>query len=179
VLVVGAKRSREAGPIMGRLFRECDMERGAYDQKHAGAQRSTEVHRRIHERGSAAFASTPEKHGLICQFSISCPVPTPHAPIAWSYHLGAWDGVGTARTTQSGRYLWPREIISRRLHDRAPVGALPPSPEQRDKAAPLGKGVKPPRRAGYCRELEATGALPAGETNPPSRIPASAIWWLV
>jgi hypothetical protein len=32
------------------------------------------------------------------------PVPTPHAPIAWSYHLGAWDGVGTTRTTQSGRY---------------------------------------------------------------------------
>ena len=46
---------------MGRLFRECDMERGAYGQKHAGAQRSTETHRRIHERGSAAFASTPEK----------------------------------------------------------------------------------------------------------------------
>ena len=42
--------------------------------------------------------------GAVCQFVLACPAPTPHAPIAWSYHLGAWDGVGTARTTQSGRY---------------------------------------------------------------------------
>jgi hypothetical protein len=77
------------------------------------------------------------------------------------------------RQNHPERPLWPREIISRRLRDRAPVGALPPSPEQRDKAAPLGKGVKPPRRAGYCRELEATGALSCRGTNPPSRIPAS------
>jgi hypothetical protein len=59
------------------------------------------------------------------------------------------------RQNHPKRPLWPREIISHRLRDRAPVGALPPSPEQRDKAAPLGKGVKPPRRAGYCRELDA------------------------
>jgi len=71
------------------------------------------------------------------------------------------------------------------------VGALPPSPEQRGKAAPLGKGVKPPRRAGYCRELEATGGgafLPGNKppfTNPsfgnlvacvgPYNLPALAI----
>jgi hypothetical protein len=67
--------------------------------------------------------------------------------------------------------LWPREIISRRPCDRAPVGALPPSPEQRDKA--VGKGVKPPRRAGYCRELEATGGLAGRGAKPP---PISDQW---
>jgi hypothetical protein len=41
---------------------------------------------------------------VVCQFVLACPTPTPHDPIAWSYHLGAWDGVGTARTTQSGCY---------------------------------------------------------------------------
>jgi hypothetical protein len=41
-----------------------------------------------------------------------------------------------------GRMGWS---WNRQKH-RAPVGGLPPSPEQRDKAAPLGKGVKPPRR---------------------------------
>jgi hypothetical protein len=83
--------------------------------------------------------------GVIFQFSISCPEPTPHArPSAWSYYLGAWDGVGTARTTQSGCY--GPEKLSRAA--RAAVGALPPSPEQRGKAAPLGKGVKPAYRAG-------------------------------
>jgi hypothetical protein len=52
------------------------------------------------------------------------------------------------------------------------VGALPPSPEQRGKAAPLGKGVKPPRRAGYCRELEATGGLSCRENKPPFTNPS-------
>jgi hypothetical protein len=109
--------------------------------------------------------------GLVCRFSISCPVPTPHAPIAWSYHLGAWDGVGTARTTQSGRY-GPEKLSPPPPVPRQPVGALPPSPEQRGKAAPLGKGVKPPCRAGYCRELEATGGggLPTGEPIPRFRL---------
>jgi hypothetical protein len=47
-----------------------------------------------------------EVYGLICQFSTSCPaLCPPHMPRSpGSYHLGAWDGVGTARTTQSGRY---------------------------------------------------------------------------
>jgi hypothetical protein len=52
------------------------------------------------------------------------------------------------------------------------VGALPPSPEQRDKAAPLGKGVKPPRRAGYCRELETTGGLSCRGNKPPFTNPS-------
>ena len=81
------------------------------------------------------------------------------------------------RQNHPERPLWPREIISRRLRDRAPVGALPPSPEQRDKAAPLGKGVKPPRRAGYCRELEATGGL-AGRGGKPT-LEIFQLWHLV
>jgi hypothetical protein len=42
--------------------------------------------------------------GVVCQFVLACPAPTSHDPVAWSYHMGAWDGVGTARTTQSGFY---------------------------------------------------------------------------
>jgi hypothetical protein len=47
------------------------------------------------------------------------------------------------------------------------VGALPPSPEQRGKAAPLGKGVKPPYRAGNCRGLESPGGLSRWPLEPP------------
>jgi hypothetical protein len=68
-----------------------------------------------------------------------------------------------------GRMGWS---WNRQKH-RAPVGGLPPSPEQRDKAAPLGKGVKPPRRAGYCRELEATGGLCRPGNKPPFTNPTS------
>jgi hypothetical protein len=107
-----------------------------------------------------------------------CP-PTPHAPIAWSYHLGAWYGVGTARTTQSGRYgpekLEASKQITSYLASPAPPiaggggAALPPSPEQRDKAAPLGKGIKPPSRAGNCQGLEALEGLArrGGKPTPP------------
>jgi hypothetical protein len=84
------------------------------------------------------------------------------------------------RQNHPERPLWPRETTSRRPRDRTPVGALPPSPEQRDKAAPLGKGVKPPRRAGYCRELEATGGAcrPGRQTHPPD-IPDIGGRWLL
>jgi hypothetical protein len=70
------------------------------------------------------------------------------------------------RQNHPERPLWPREIISPRPRDRAPVGALPPSPEQRDKAVPLSKGVKPPSRAGNCRGLEAPGGLARWPLNP-------------
>jgi hypothetical protein len=64
------------------------------------------------------------------------------------------------RQNHPERPLWPREIISPRRRHQAPVGgALPPSPEQRDKAAPLGKGVKPPCRAGNCHRGEISVAL--------------------
>jgi hypothetical protein len=55
-------------------------------------------------RGGSSLA-----HGVVCQFVLACSVPTPHDPIVWGYHLGAWDGVGTGRTTQSGRY-GPEEL---------------------------------------------------------------------
>jgi hypothetical protein len=45
--------------------------------------------------------------------------------------------------------------------------ALPPSPEQRDKVEPLGKGAKPPCHAGYCRVLEAPEALSRWGAKPP------------
>jgi hypothetical protein len=59
------------------------------------------------------------------------------------------------------------------------VGGLPPSPEQRDKAVPLGKGVKPAYRAGNYRELEAPkalsrwGALGGGLDSPISALLAT------
>jgi hypothetical protein len=52
----------------------------------------------------------------------------------------------------------------------SPVGGLPPSPEQRDKAAPLYKGVKPPYHAGNCRGLEAPGALARWPLKPASLV---------
>jgi hypothetical protein len=54
----------------------------------------------------------------------------------------------------------PRAAVMAPRNYRAPVGALPPSPNQRDKAAPLGsRGVKPPYQAGNYRGLEAPGKL--------------------
>jgi hypothetical protein len=48
------------------------------------------------------------------------------------------------------------------------VGALPPSPEQRGKVAPLGKGVKPLCRAGnIAGDSSPPGGFPAGRSNPP------------
>jgi hypothetical protein len=47
-----------------------------------------------------------------CQFVLACPVPTPHAPITWSYHLGAWNGVGTARTPPRAAVMAPRKYFS-------------------------------------------------------------------
>jgi hypothetical protein len=69
------------------------------------------------------------------------------------------------------RPLWPREISSPRPRHRAPVGALPPSPEQRDKVALLGKGVSNRHAtrviAGNSRPRR---PFPAGEPNPPVQI---------
>jgi hypothetical protein len=102
--------------------------------------------------------------GLLIFYLLPCAHPTcpnrlelPPGRMGWSWN----------RQNHPERPLWPREITSPRRQHRAPVGALPPSPEQRDKVAPLGKGVKPPCRAGYCRELDAPRGLSAGAAKPP------------
>jgi hypothetical protein len=77
------------------------------------------------------------------------------------------------------RPLWPRESISPRRQHRAPAGGLPPSPEQRDKVAPLGKGVKPPCHAGNCRGLESPGGLSRWPLKPPSLVHQSRVFWLL
>jgi hypothetical protein len=57
------------------------------------------------------------------------------------------------------------------------VGGLPPSPEQRDKVAPLSKGVKPAYRAGNYRELEAPKALSRWGAKSPLQVCQG--WWLL
>jgi hypothetical protein len=96
--------------------------------------------------------------GVIGKFLLAYPVCPPHMTtqspgvITWAHEADGRDGVGTSRTsTQSGRY-GPEELSrpARATDHRAPVGGLPPSPEQRDKVArPLGKGVKSAYRAGW------------------------------
>ena len=107
----------------------------------------------------ANWAGLPICSGLPCAHP-TCPNHLELSPgrMGWRWN----------RQNHPERPLWPREIISPRRQHRAPVGGLPPSPEQRDKAAPLGKGVKPPRRAGYCRELESPGGLSRWPLKPPS-----------
>jgi hypothetical protein len=83
-------------------------------------------------------AALKEWRGLICYFlsPALCPPHMPQSPgvITWA-HGWAWDPWSWNRQNHPERPLWPREIISPRPRDRAPVGALPPSPEQRDKPA--------------------------------------------
>jgi hypothetical protein len=118
--------------------------------------------------------------GVIGKFLLACPVCPPHMTtqspgvITWAHGADGRDGVGTSRTsTQSGRY-GPEELSrpARATDHRAPVGGLPPSPEQRDKVArPLGKGVKSAYRAGWhCQELLEAGpggAFQLGSGGPP------------
>ena len=86
---------------------------------------------------AALWGDLPICSGVPCAHP-TCPNHLELSPgrMGWSWN----------RQNHPERPLWPREIISPRRQHRAPVGGLPPSPEQRDKAAPLGKGVKPPRR---------------------------------
>jgi hypothetical protein len=114
--------------------------------------------------GKAVFESGEIWPDLPIFYLLPCAHPTCPNRLELSPGCMGWSW---NRQNHPARPLWPREIISRRLRDRAPVGALPPSPEQRDKVAPLGKGVKPPRRTGYCRELEATGGLCRPGNKPP------------
>jgi hypothetical protein len=100
-------------------------------------------------------------------------VPTPHAPIAWSYHLGAWGGVGTARTTQSGRY-GPEKLSRPAGATERRWGPFIPVPSRGTRRHRwVSKGVKPPRRAGYCWELERPwGGLSCRGAKPPFTNPS-------
>jgi hypothetical protein len=119
--------------------------------------------------GTCACSSSTcsSSHGGIGKFSISPALSSPNTPQRLELSPGRM-GWSSNRQNHPERPLWPREIISPRPRHRAPVGALPPSPKQRDKAVPLGKGTKPPCQAGNCRGLEAPagGACPLAAQTP-------------
>ena len=104
--------------------------------------------------------------GLICQFSISCPVPTPHAPIAWSYHLGAWDGVGTARTTQSGRY-GPEKLSRPAGSTERRWGAFLPVPSRGTRRHRWVRVSNRHAARAIAGNSSPRGGFPAGRSNPP------------
>ena len=121
---------------------------------------------------SRVSSQCPAQHGPVCQFSISCPVPTPHAPIAWSYHLGAWDGVGTARTTQSGRY-GPEKLSRAACATELRWGPFLPVPSRGTRRHRWVRASNRHAARAIAGNSRPRGRFPAGETNPPSRIPAS------
>jgi hypothetical protein len=69
---------------------------------------------------------------------------------------------------QSGRY-GPEKLSFAARATELRWGPFLPVPSTGTRRAPLGKGDKPPCRAGNCWGLESPGGLPAGEANPPSR----------
>jgi hypothetical protein len=102
----------------------------------------------------------------VCQFSISCPVPTPHAPITWSYHLGAWDGVGTARSTQSGRY-GPEKLSRPAGSTERRLGAFLPVPSRGTRRHRWVRVSNRHAARAIAGNSSPRGGFPAGRSNPP------------
>jgi hypothetical protein len=110
--------------------------------------------------------------GLLIFYLLPCAAhptcPCPNCPELSPGRMGwSWN-----RQNHPERPLWPREIASPCPHHRQPVEAHLSSQSraergERDKVAPLGKGVKPPCRAGYYRELDAREALFRWAAKPP------------
>ena len=122
----------------------------------------------IHQLIASHFVRPKARHGLICQFVLACPVPTPHAPIAWSYHLGAWDGVGTARTTQSGRY-GPEKLSRAACATELRWGPFLPVPSRGTRRHRWVRASNRHAAWAIAGNSRPRGGLPAGEANPPSR----------
>ena len=108
--------------------------------------------------------------GLICQFVLACPAPTPHMPqspavITWAHGMELEPPEPPRAAVMAPRnYIAPPAAPSA---GGGPSSQSPvPSRGQRGKVAPLGKGVKPPCRAGNCRGLEPPGGLSAGAAKP-------------
>jgi hypothetical protein len=80
--------------------------------------------------------------------------------------VGAWDGVGTARTTQSGRY--DPEKLSRFAGSTEPRwGAFLPVPSRETRRHRCIRVSNRHAARVIAGDSRARGALPAGRSNPP------------